>query len=180
VRWAALLVVTALPLAACGDDEVESEAVPAPTTTTATSVAAGGRCPQAPDGSSPSTFDAAAGTYAAQVTAFDPATGMVSFDVVQWLVGPEAVAAFQADNPGESEGPPNDYYVVNVNDEVRTAPVGAAATVNLVRLATDGDAGVNPGTVEELPNYLAATPGALYWLSFLGGEIVELCEQYVP
>ena len=138
-------------------------------------------CPQAPDGSSPSTFDAAAGTYAARIAAVDPAARSISFDVVQWLVGPDAVAAFQQDNPGETEGPPNDYYVVNLNDEVRTAPVGENANVLLVRLAEDSSVGVSAGTVAELPAYLAAGfPEDIYWLSFGGGQVIEICEQYRP
>ena len=184
MRWAALLVVAGLALGACDDGEPESEATLAPTSAPPTSGQPDAleRCPQAPQGSSQSSFDAASGTYAATVTAVDPAAGSVSFDVLQWLVGPDAVAAFQADNPGESEGPPNDYYIVNANDEVRTAPATAATSVLLVRLATDSNVDLTPGTLDELPAYLADTPGGggLYWLTFDGGQITEICEQYTP
>lgn len=183
------LLLVCLALLACGENGVQSDAVEAPETSgsSASSVSSTlpggeiGDCPQRPDGSSPAIFDAAAGTYAAHLESVDTAARSVTFDVVQWLEGTDAVDAYNADNPTDPEGPPNDYYVVNANSEVRTAPIGADATVLLVRLASDGTAAVSPGTVDELPAYLdLAFPDDVYWLTFTGGEVVEICEQYRP
>jgi hypothetical protein len=198
MRRALFLVFLAVLAAGCGEKKLESDAVEAPLTSdssgsstsstssgsSVSSTLPGGEidhCPQRPEGSSPSIFDAAAGTYAAHLTAVDAAALSLSFDVVQWLTGTDAVDAYHVDNPADPDGPPNDYYVVNANSEVRTAPVGAGATVLLVRLAADGTAAVSPGTVDELPAYLElAFPDDVYWLTFAAGEIVEICEQYRP
>jgi len=126
-------------------------------------------------------FDDAAGTYAANITEVDSASPSVSFDVVQWLSGQDAIDAYHEDNPSDPDGPPNDYYIVNDSEQVRTAPIADDATVWLVRLATDSDAAVDPGTVEELPGYLdAGFESDVYWLTFDDGEVTEICEQYRP
>ncbi len=74
-------------------------------------------------GSSPAVFDPKAGAYAVNVTEITPDGRTVSFDVVQWLVGQEAIDAYHEDHPEDPEGPPNDYYIANDSDEVRQAPV---------------------------------------------------------
>ena len=67
-----------------------------------------------------------------------------------------AIDAYHAEYPDDPLGPPNDYWILNVNPRLRTLPVSDDVTVNLVRLAEDGDADLDPGTWEELPDYLSA------------------------
>lgn len=131
--------------------------------------------------SSAATVDADQGTYATYITELDDTTSTVSFDVVQWLAGEDAVEAYHRDNPDDSGGPPNDYMIVNESDRVRSARVEAQAKVWLVRLRTTGDASLKPGSLDELPAYLSqGYPEDVYWLTMSDGSIVDICEQYRP
>lgn len=48
-------------------------------------------------------------------------------------------------------------------------------------LAADGDADVDPATAADLPGHLAAGAAEdVYWLTLDGGEVVEVCQQYLP
>ena len=173
-----------------GGDVVAQAPVTSPranaTTTSSPGAPAAGDCPHRPSQSSPAVFDAAAGTYAAQALAFDRGAGTVSFDVVQWLTGDEARAAYFADNPQvdpgtPGEGPPNDYYLLDQNDLVRTAPIASDASVHLTHLATDGTAAVEADTLDALAAELAnGHPEDTYWLSFADGAVVAVCQQYRP
>lgn len=171
----------------------ESTTVPDESTTTveaATSTSAGDTSTTAPAATtSPgSDLDLDDGKHPVYITAIDVGAHTMTFDVIQFLTGQDAVDAYQAANPGDPEGPPNDYFILNENPKLRTAPVAATPTVMLVRLSEDSDADLDPGTFEELPAYLAASPpgdgGALsafpYWLTVTGGTVTAIEEQYLP
>jgi hypothetical protein len=187
-----LLVVAVLALVACSDDDTGTtppcEATDASSDTTASSsstttvvVPADGSCPNQVRGSSPAEFDAAEGTYAVQAVAYDAATGDVTFNVVQWLSGEDAVEAWQQANPDDPEGPPNDYLIVDENDRLRTAPLDAQAAVLLTHLATDSTPSVEPEPIDGLAAYLDGQPaGTTYWVTFADDEITTLCEAYRP
>jgi hypothetical protein len=138
-----------------------------------------GNCPRS-SGSSPAVFEADAGTYSAEILAFDASTNLIDFDVVQWLSGQDAVDAWHEEYPDDPDGPPNDYFVRNDNPLAREASVAQSADVRLVRLETDGSADVTAGTLSELPAYLTTTPFSTFWLTFEGGTVTAICEQYVP
>jgi hypothetical protein len=110
-------------------------------------------------GSSPAVFDAGAGTYASHlVDTTDPAA--IDFDIVQWV---------------ESDDAPNGFEVVNDNPTVRTAALAEPGEIWLVAFGEDETAiDLVPG---ELPD---GNADAVYWLTFDGGDIVEVCQQYVP
>ncbi len=154
------------------------------TTSTATSSAKDGNdadCPGRPRGSSPSQFEPARGTYSAQVVTLEADPPSLTFDVVQWLTGEDAREAWLADNPGDPDGPPNDYYIVNANGQLRTAPVGAATTVRLTHLRSDSTASLELDTLAGLGRYLVGgSPSDTYWLTFDRGVVTEICEQYRP
>lgn len=151
-----------------------------PVTDPGPAIAPDGDCTRT-TGSSPATFDPVGGIYAAHISAFDETSSTLTFDVVQWLTGDDAVAAYQHDEPGSTDGPPNDYYIVNESHAERTAPVAPDAAVALVRLATTGDVRPKPGTLAELPGYLAAGfDETVYWLTVSDGAITGICEQYRP
>jgi hypothetical protein len=196
----AALVLALAGLTACGEDGPErasegttttSTTTTRPVTTTTTTATTlephrdetcyGGR-------SSPSTFDAEGGRYAVILTSLDVGARTIGFDVFQYLVGDDAIAAYHEDFPEDPEGPPNDQYSVNENPLVRSASVDRAVVVRLVRLQEDGNADLDPGTFEELPAYLDdyqsdELPGLSYnpyWLTFEDGAVTEICEQYVP
>lgn len=190
------IALVALAAGCSGDDEgadassttgeavISSTTSSTSTTTSSTSAPPAGEtarpCTEHARVSSPAEFDAAAGTYAVTVQAVDPRQGTVEFDVVQWLVGQDAIDAYHQDHPEDPEGPPNDYLVRNESDRLRTAPIRDDAEVSLVRLHEDGNADAGPGTVDELPSYLEATSMGVWWLTFDAGEVVQICEQYTP
>ncbi len=191
-----------LSLSACGgDDDPDSTASTtastptadddATTTSAATSPTSTGSVPPAsattPDGTP---LDLEDGRHPVFLTSVDVAARTLGFDVVQFLTGQEAIDAWQAAYPDDPEGPPNDYFIVNENPRLRTAPVAGDATVMLVRLSEDSDADLDPGTFDELPAYLALSapaPGdgsalsySPFWLTIDAGAITGVEEQYVP
>lgn len=108
-------------------------------------------------------------------------TGLMTFDVIQWLVGEDAKKAYEQDKPSsDGSGPPNDYWIRNVSTEERSAEVDPEAQVELVRLRQDGSADTSAGTVQELEQYVAEERSGVYWLGFKDGVINRVCEQYRP
>jgi hypothetical protein len=134
--------------------------------------------------SEPATSVLADGRHPAYLTAIDTRARTLTFDVIQFLTGEEATKAFQRDHPGV-EGPPNGYYILNVNSRLRTLPVRRDVPVEVQWL------GDNPGpetiTFEQLPdyftkdliedNYLWYDP---FWLTVRAGHIDAIAEQFIP
>jgi len=134
-------------------------------------------CPDPFAGNSPANFVASAGQYVAMLVAMSAADRTLSFDVVQWLVGPDADAAYQAET-GATEEVPNDYFIVNDSPQVRTAAVAPTADVRVL----DGAGSSAADTVATSFDELAATSveGSPFWLTVDGGVVVGICQQYVP
>jgi hypothetical protein len=192
----AAIVVSIVALASCTSTAKRSAGLPsttlrqdvtlpAPAGTTST-VGASQDCFS---GSSPATYVAAAGSYAAYLTGIDIAGRTISFDVIQWLVGADAVAAYHKVHPADPKGPPNDYWIVDQSPLLYTAAVSSRVDVRLVRLLQTSNADLKPGTFNELPAYLAAykpAPGDRrlspqpFWLTLHDSVVTGLCEQYTP
>ncbi len=137
-------------------------------------------CPNRAEGSS-SADVGDDGNYAVIITSLDLPSRSLSFDVVQWLVGQDAVDAYAIDEPGDPSGPPNDYWIRNENPLIRQAPVVDDAAVRLVQLSVDGSADVSDATLDDLADHLAGDAAStLFWITLDAGSVVELCEQYVP
>jgi hypothetical protein len=130
------------------------------------------------------------GRHPAFLVQFDVPGRRVTFDLIQFLVGEEAIAAYREDgraNP-EDPDPPNDYYIRNVNPRLRTLPISGEAAVTVVRLGEPSGSGSVPWTLAELPRHLSergtGPEGQLswspYWLTVQDGVIVALDEQYLP
>ena len=102
----------------------------------------------------------------------------IEFDLACWFTGDAATRAAAED--GEESPPPNDYYVRNDSDTLRTAPIGAGAEV--IWFPEFGDPTSEATTtyddwivaVEER-GFLVAS-----WLTIEGGEVVSIREQWVP
>ena len=138
--------------------------------------------PLCPTGTSSSAdFDDSEGVYAAGIEAVSVDDRTIDFDVIQWLVGEDARAAYEAET-GDPDGPPNDYMTVNASEQVRTAPVADDADVLLVRLQQDSEADVDPGTFDELAYTIETGTEAsgIFWLTFADGTVTAICEQFVP
>jgi hypothetical protein len=112
----------------------------------------------------------------------DAESRSVVADVVQWLTGDQARLAYQADNPDDPDGPPNDYYIRNEDPLLRTLEVAPDAEVGLVFLTEDGDPDVDPATFEDLAGYVARDEGraAVFWLTLRDGVVTAIEEQYRP
>ena len=105
---------------------------------------------------------------------------MLTYDQAQFLTG---AAANKAAAEDEREVPvPNDYYIRNVNNRLRTAPVAANAAI-LGSTALAGHVEPEPVTLEALEQYADLDQSAAtgFWITVDGkGQIAKVEEQYVP
>lgn len=183
-------VVLALLLAGCsaGQDAASPQnpdrtgiAATSSTSVPPSTSASGGTCEKAPSASSPSQFDSNNGTYAAQDVALDAKTPALTFNVIQWLTGDEARAAWRSAHPDDHSGPPNDYYIVDESPRRRTAEVSSDVSVFLTHLGTDDTADVEPDDLARLKAKIeGGSTSDMYWLTFSSGVITDICEQYRP
>jgi len=175
---ALLALLAAATVAACSDDagEAGGATTSAPTTAAAPTTTAAPTTSTAPTtaapavhagvdgvpgcaeitGSSPAVFDAASGMYAATVVSREDLE--LTFDVVQFVTGVDAA--------------PNDFAIENESTQTRTAPVAEESEMWSVSLGDEVEL-----VLTELPDF---GDDRLYWLTFLDGTIVEVCEQYLP
>ena len=181
----ALLASLALVTACSSDAKVDADRPTSTTTTTPTTSAPVSSMVDGtitdcrrPSGSSPATFDESAGVYAAQsVTA--PGDHELRFDIVQWLSGDDANKAYERET-GDSSGAPNDYYIANESTKMRSAPVAEDASIYILDNPNDA-VSLTLVTWDRLQEHLpSALEGDTYWLTFSGGTIREVCQQYRP
>lgn len=127
------------------------------------------------------------GRYPVMLSALDLDAGFVELDVVAWLTGDEARAAWLEQHPEDPGGPPNGYVIANDDVTIRALPLGDGVAVRILR---SGPAGVEHqvATIAELRDHLADNidPDGTwltyspYWIDVRGGEVVMLEEQYLP
>jgi hypothetical protein len=108
----------------------------------------------------------------------------IEFDLIQYLTGDEAIFAWREDHPNDP-GPPNGYYIINDNPQLRRLPVADEVAVTVL----DWNAGFQPFVVAfaDLPTELAAR-GAPdehlgvnpFWLTVDDGTVTAIEEQYIP
>jgi hypothetical protein len=127
------------------------------------------------------------GRYAVWLTGLDQRSGTVTFDVVQWLTGAAADAAFHREHPDAPDRHvPNGYYIVNQNPRLRTRPV--RRDVSLSVLVPMHGAEQQRISFATFPTYLA---GDLephddklwynpFWLTIHNDRVDSIVEQYIP
>jgi hypothetical protein len=128
------------------------------------------------------------GRHAAYLHSISTGERTITVDVIRFLTGQEAIEAYHAEFPDDPAGPPNDYWIANVDPSLRTVPVSADVVVSLVRLAEDGDADLDPGSWEALPDYLSGQTSPdddrlssnPFWLVVSDGVVTRIEEQYTP
>jgi hypothetical protein len=101
----------------------------------------------------------------------------VDFDLACWFTGQAAVDAATED--GEESPPPNDYYVRNTNEQMRTLSVSPDADVTFY---PTGDPNAEAhGTLTEW-RAMVEERGPYFgvWLDVTGGEVTTITEQWVP
>jgi hypothetical protein len=131
------------------------------------------------------------GKNAAYLTRVDTSAKTVTFDVVQFLSDDAATKAYKRDHPGETEGPPEGYYIVNDNPQLRTVPVSPQVQVKVVNFDAP-DAATKPIKFADLPKFFANAsqykpdPGDKrlatnpFWVTVSHGQITVIEEQYLP
>lgn len=181
-------MIVAMLLAACGQREQAGQGPATSSTTPSTSVPSSSTLRSAtpsPEPNEPTRSVLGDGRYPAYLTAIDTHARTLTFDVIQYLTGEEARAAYHRDHPEISEGPPNGYYIVNQNPRLRTLPVRDNAPILVLWLGAG--LGSEMITIDQLPGYFAKDPVAdkylwydPFWLTVRGGRIDALAEQYIP
>jgi hypothetical protein len=170
----------ALTLSACGTETAAPSGAGTATSKPAASGPAGLQPSKAAPGASAVGNQALPdGTHNAYLTKVDSADRTVSFDKVEMLTGAAAAKAYQKENPGATDGPPNDYFMVNDNKLVRTLPVGDEVTVAVIDLSES----VAPAasTFAELPGFLANKDNStLFKLTVQNGKVTSLTSIYTP
>jgi hypothetical protein len=180
-----LAALGAFGMAACTGNTAPT--TPAPRTVPAT--AAVGNAPSDAATSASSSAPAspavlADGRHAAYLTSLNVGKKTLSFDKIDFLTGDAAKKAYLKANPGETDGPPNDYMIVNDNPLVRTLPIADPATITIVDMT--GSVTSKKTTLAALPAYFAADKGRKYlwhnpfWLTVKNGQIRKIEEQFLP
>lgn len=201
-----LSVALVLVLAACGGDSAGSTTVPpttdaTPVTTTTTSATTSTSTPTTTTTQATTTTSVTTTTIDTNTLAegsgctpggdelpdgewyglvVSAAAGSIDFDLACWFTGEAAVLASAED--GEESPPPNDYYVRNVNAQLRTLDVSATAEV--AWLPNVGDpSGEESLTYAEWLDAREARgvdlqPGV--WIVVEEGSVTSIREQYVP
>jgi len=131
--------------------------------------------------------DLADGRHAVLLHAADLPGRTLTVDVIQFLTGQEAIDAYQADHPDDPGGPPNDYYILNVNPRLRTLPVATDVEVELVLLHLGEGTELKRSAWEWLLDDLAHGPSdhdlisySPFWLTLDSGVVTRIEEQYLP
>ncbi|MFU8840666.1 MAG: hypothetical protein ACNA8R_08060 [Nitriliruptoraceae bacterium] len=139
--------------------------------------------PGEPDAARPT--DLADGRHAVLLHAADLPGRSLTVDVIQFLTGEEARIAYAEDHPDDPDGPPNDFYIRNVNPRLRTLLAAADVEVTLIHLDADPAAVVS--SWETLLDDLTSEPSDHdlvsynpFWLTVEGGVVTRIEEQYVP
>jgi hypothetical protein len=187
IAAAAIGVAVATRDDGAGRSQTTGSTAPAATAPSTTDADAGGGAattalPTSPSGE-PVLED---GRHPVYLTDIDTAARTVEFDLIQFLRGDEATAAYIADHPDDPGGPPNDYYIVNDNPRLRRLSVAENIKVTVL----DWEGGFKPQVVAfaNLRTKLAAdlVPDvdriwpSPFWLTVNDDTVTAIEEQYIP
>lgn len=122
--------------------------------------------------------------YIRSVSADDP---NIVIDIAEFLSGKKAQeAAEKAGAVEEGEPVPNDYYISNVNPQLRRLTLQPAATIQILNFDT-GNLAMEEVDLRTFARIFQhpkeSEAGHLrsgYWVTIVNGEIVGVEEQYVP
>jgi hypothetical protein len=121
------------------------------------------------------------GRHPALITGIDVSTRQVTVDIVQFFTGTAAATAAQEDGAAEVP-PPNDYWVRNKNNLLRTLTVASdlRITVNTLAAAETGNSRKDAVvSLEKLASY-PSREGRLFWVTVSGNVITVIAEQFLP
>lgn len=179
---ALILLVLTFP-SACSDDDNRAALVDTTTTlvdtTTATNAEQDAVPPPTDVAPVPRRGEPLAnGSHRVYLKDVDLSAMTVTVDVIQWLSGDEADAAY-AEETGDTSGAPNDHFIRNTSIELRTLPLASPEVV--VAWEESGPRKRKIG-LGDLPAYLDLRPDPqpTFWITVDGGSVVLLYEQYRP
>ena len=190
----ALFVTLVLALAACASDDptVGATGETAPSDATGVTAPTGTTGPTAPTGATGETGspppELEDGEHFGFVEEVDPTEGTMVFDLAYFLTGQAANEA--AAEHGDEVPVPNDYYIVNDNDRLRTLTLVDDVELSLLDWnhccdeRFDGDLetfarAIDEGTFEA-GGFVYNGTLSPYWVTVEDGEIVRVEEQYLP
>jgi hypothetical protein len=183
VRASRLLVMlmSGWALVACdsGRPDVRSPTAGATTTAALASAPADGSCRTTP-GSSRADFNGREGEFMVLLYDVDVRGRSLTFDVIQYLVGEDAVREHRRLNPQDPFGPPNDYMTVNALERIDRAMVTANPRV---RVLGPDHVTLVASTFEQLPppERVGRRPGlGLHTLTFREGLVTDICQVFTP
>ena len=167
-RALVIIVLVALPLAACSSSGKTDQST-GPTSTLSPNE------PTVPGDSAGTPI-----TISAHVLAVDLKAHTLTVDPIAFLTGAAAKAAFQHDNPGAKEGPPNDYYIQNPTKDRVELKFPPEAVVQLVHVKESSDQ-THAVTVPQarLVGYQGLTL-APFKITSTSGTVLTLTEVFVP
>jgi hypothetical protein len=139
--------------------------------------------PMTPEGSTPKQGGGpssrpavlADGRHPVCLTAIDPTSGTITFDLVQWYFGEDA--AREAAKDHQESPPPNDYYIRNINPKLRTLPTDAGATITVNNLLNTQQP--TPVSLAKLAT-LTQDRSPVFWITVRHDQVLKLSEQWVP
>lgn len=161
--------------------------VPGPTTTKITTTTTTTAVPVAPATedsacssgmSSRADFDPADGKYAAYLDSVNATTRVAQFDIIQFLVGSDAITAYHKANPSATGGPPNDYFIVNADVRIDKANVANNArfwVLDPVSPTSEAEA-----MLAQVSQAAASSGFRVYWLTFSDSQLTGICQQFTP
>lgn len=144
----------------------------------ATSTPSNSPTPILPDGRSP-----------VYLTKIDVGKRTITFDLIEFLTGDAAKQAWQKANPGSTDGPDNDYFIVNDNPKLRTLPVADPVEFKVV------DPEHPSGTADKSISFEGATAYFValkpdqsdhrlywdpFWITVANGVVTKIEEQFLP
>jgi hypothetical protein len=115
------------------------------------------------------------GRHPVIIKTVEPHQQRITFDLVQWYGGADAVREAAKDNL-EAD---NDYYIRNTSSRLRTLPVLAAAAITVNQLTGSNQA--VPVSLAKLSTWFPRTgPGPMFWITVRDGHVSQISEQWVP
>jgi hypothetical protein len=123
------------------------------------------------------------GRHPVLIETVDPDRRTITFDLIQFYQGEEAVREAAKDH--QESPPPNDYYTRNINPKLRTLAVRPDATITVITLAwgEDGGSGLDgvPVSLGRLASLKRSrSHGPPFWITVRNDQVTRIAEQYVP
>lgn len=167
-------------LGACGGDDKKDDPAVAATTTSTT--AEGLEGPQAYVDSG----NYITGLHIGFIKAIDKAGRKIEFDAAEFLTGEQAVKAYQEDT-GETDMPPNDYWLRNEDKTARDFVLADNAEFRVNNLGGFAPSAPDKGTVVDFDTFAGyfsnnadLATQTLFWISLEDGPITHVEEQFTP